>query len=142
MKGEALEALRVQIYREILLYPDARIVLVEPSCDEWPSLTLANHNVFRLDAEGQVVWQVRREDMGHMNWDYLNKEAKAEDPDIEGYFDPFNRLYMLDCPTMQTGEARSRVWQPGCKVYLNTRWWAYLLDIDTGIATCTGEQVK
>jgi hypothetical protein len=80
--------------------------------------------------------------MGHMNWDYLNKEAKVEDPNAEGYFDPFNRLYMLDCPTAQTGEARSRVWQPGCKVYLDTRWWVYLLDIDTGIATCTGDQVK
>jgi len=105
-------------------------------------LATANHNVFRLDAAGKVVWQVRRDDKGHMNWDYLNREARAEDPGCEGYFDPFNQLYLLDCSAPEAAEGESCFWQPGCRVYLNTRWWAYLLDIDTGIATCTGEQLK
>jgi len=119
-----------------------RLQNVYGSGDKWPSLTLANHNVFRLNGAEEVVWQVWRDDKGHMNWDYINREAQAEDPGCEGYFDPFQHIYLLGCSTPQAGKGRSLVWQPGFRVYLNTRWWTYLLDIDTGVATCTGDQLK
>lgn len=131
---------------QVIQLPDAHRIIrlqnVYGSGDVWPSLALANHNVFRLDAEGKVVWQVHRDERGHVNWEVRHAHAKEENPAAEGYFDPFSRLYMLDCPAAQSGENRSTIWQSGCKVYLVTRWWEYLLDLDTGIATCTGDQVK
>lgn len=117
-----------------------RLENVYGSGDIWPDLYTANHNVFRLDAAGNVVWQVRRDDKGHMNWDYLNAEAKAENPAAEGYFDPFWSLGMDESGAR--GAQPAGVFRPGCKVYLTTRWWAYELDVETGVATCTGDQIK
>jgi len=117
-----------------------RLENVYGSGDVWPDLHTANHNVFRLDASGKVIWQVRRDDKGHMNWDYLNAEAKADDPTTEGYFDPFWSLGMDERGALDVQPVG--VFRPGCKVYLTTRWWAYELDVETGIATCTGEQIK
>jgi len=131
---------------EILLSDQGRIVTAWPNTtggtfrDGWPDLHTANHNVFRLDASGKVIWQVRRDDKGHMNWDYLNAEAKADDPTTEGYFDPFWSLGMDERGALDVQPVG--VFRPGCKVYLTTRWWAYELDVETGIATCTGEQIK
>ncbi|HRK57438.1 MAG TPA: hypothetical protein PLQ67_07950, partial [Burkholderiaceae bacterium] len=117
------------------------------------SLELANHNVFRLNANNEVVWQVRRDDRGHMNWEYLNQEAKEKDPNSEGYMDPFTRMStgfferheVVDpdpfiCKRME--KTYYPDWAPDRLVWLSTRWWGYDLDPETGIATCTGEQVK
>ena len=111
-----------------------------------------NHNVFRLNANNEVVWQVRRDDRGHMNWEYLNQEAKEKDPTSEGYLDPFTGMstgFFERQPTGLTGPFQPTMqmvyfddWTSGRLVGLNTRWWGYDLDPETGIATCTGEQVK
>ena len=140
MKGEVLADLQVQIYRETVLPELGRIVLVEPLEDQWPSITLANHNVFRLDAAGKVVWQVRRDERGHVNWEVRHAHATKENPDAEGYFDPFQHLSLDE--TRAQSPAPQGAYRPGCVIYLLTRWWAYVLDVETGVATCTGEQVK
>ena len=149
MKGEALANLRAQIYREMLLQGDGRVVLVEPVENQWSSLTLANHNVFRLNAAGKVVWQVQRaENPTHASWDTLHELARRRhaegsldgDYSAEGFWDPFQHLG-LDETRAQSSEPKG-VYRPGCVIYLLTRWWAYVLDVETGVATCTGEQVK
>lgn len=148
MKGEVLNALQTQIYREVLLEGGNRVVLVEPAGEHWPSLSLANHNVFRLDAQNEVVWQVRRDERGHVNWEVRHAHAKRKhaegSPDgaygPEGYWDPFRSLGMDERQALSP-EPKS-IYRPGCVVYLVTRWWEYVLDVETGIATCTGDQVK
>lgn len=57
-----------------------------------------------------------------------------------GYLDPFTSLGMDERGAI---EAQPQgVWRPGCVVYLLTRSWSYVLDPETGVATCTGDQVK
>lgn len=157
MSGDFVDSIGLKVYQEIQFISGGRIVNAWPNTeggsfrDGWPSLDIANHNVFRLDAADNVVWQVRRvESPTHASWEELHELARrryaegsrdgAHGP--EGYWDPFNRLYMLDCPAVQSGEVKRMIWQPGCTVYINTRMTAYLLDVETGIATCTGDQLK
>ncbi|MDP2066527.1 MAG: hypothetical protein U1E02_09100 [Hydrogenophaga sp.] len=141
MKGEIIHGQRAVIYQEIPLPNGDRIVFADPEGDQWASLDLANHNVFRLDADNQVVWQVRRvETLGQLNWEVANRQAKEADPASEGYYDPFWNMGMKESEAA-SAEPRGQ-YRPGCIIYLTTRWWSYRLDADTGIATCTGDQVK
>ena len=160
MKGEILADLNFLIWHEIAMPDGGRIIDAWPIDQEhWPSLELANHNVFRLDAHNQVIWQVQRvETIGQMNWEVANRQAKEADPNCEGYFDPFtdmgNKFFeryaipikpssysRLECnPTV--GKKYFDTYVPGSLLGLRTHWWAYDLDPETGIATCTGEQLK
>ena len=159
MKGEILADLNFLIWHEIAMPDGGRIVDAWPIDQEhWPSLELANHNVFRLDAHNQVIWQVRREETGYVNWEARHRHAKEDDPNCEGYFDPFtdmgNKFFeryaipikpssysRLECnPTV--GKKYFDTYVPGSLLGLRTHWWAYDLDPETGIATCTGEQLK
>ena len=111
-----------------------------------------NHNVFRLNANNEVVWQVRREESEYVNWESRNQHAKEADPTSEGYMDPFAGMstgFFERRPTGLTGPFQPKIetvyfdeWAPGRLVRLNTSWWGYDLDPETGIATCTGDQVK
>ncbi|MEY3263121.1 MAG: hypothetical protein RL717_598, partial [Pseudomonadota bacterium] len=94
MKGEVLADLNFLIWHEIAMPDGGRIVDAWPIDQKhWPSLDLANHNVFRLDAHNQVIWQVTRvETIGQMNWEVANRQAKEKDPNCEGYYDPFTHL--------------------------------------------------
>lgn len=112
-------------------------------------IELANHNVFRLDANNQVVWQVRRVELPDTTaWEVMHERAKKWHADgspdgaytEQGYLDPFTSLGMDERGAL-TPEPQG-IWRPGCVVYLLTRWWSYVLDPETGIATCTGDQVK
>lgn len=140
MKGEIVRHLGFKIWHEVVMPDGGRIVDAWP-LDEtnWPSLELANHNVFRLDADRQVVWQVRRVEDGYVDWESRHRHAKAKDPSCEGYFDPFWGMSMGDEHGKYDPSNRYR---PGCEIYLQTQWWSYHLDPETGIATCTGVQIK
>jgi hypothetical protein len=104
--------------------PDAQRIIrlqnVYGSGDAWPSLALANHNVFRLDRDSNVVWQVQRDERGHVDWEVRNMHATAQNPTAEGYMDPFSSLDM-DESQAKNPEPRG-VYRAGCKVYLTTRW--------------------
>lgn len=149
MKGENLPRLGVDVYQEVPLGDGGRVVLTEPATPRWDDIELANHNVFRLNAQNEVVWQVKRvENTTRMPWDQLHAWAKAKHaegaPDGAytpmGYLDPFTSLGMDERGAI---EAQPQgVWRPGCVVYLLTRSWSYVLDPETGVATCTGDQVK
>ena len=153
MKGDIIHGQRAVIYQEIPLPNGDRIVFADPDGDRWASLELANHNVFRLDANNQVVWQVRRvETLGQLNWEVANRRAKEEDPACEGYADPFTNMStrFFECrsvPGVGSAPAKQEEiyfdeYAPGRLLWLTTHWWAYDLDPETGIATCNGEQVK
>ena len=59
-----------------------------------------NHNIFRLDKDGKVIWQVQRDDKGAINWERIMAEvAKGDkgDPEtIRRARKPFTTLYLLD----------------------------------------------
>lgn len=149
MRGEILKALQVQVSREIDFGLGQRIVSVNPLEPRWDDIELANHNVFRLNKRNEVVWQVRRvENPTRMPWDQLHAHAKQKhaegSPDgrytVMGYLDPFTSMGLDERSAIDV-ESKG-VWRPGCVVYLLTRSWSYVLDPATGIATCTGDQVK
>ena len=47
----------------------------------------------------------------------------------------------LDERSAITNEPKG-VWRSGCVIYLLTQRWSYVLDPETGVATCTGDQLK
>lgn len=149
MRGEVLKNLGVQISYEIEISLGHRLVSVNPLQSPWDNIDLANHNVFRLNAKNEVVWQVRRvENPGTPSWP--EKHAMAREWKSQGLIDgAFTDQGYLDPFTSMNLDERSAidpepqgVWRAGCVVYLLTRWWSYVLDPVTGVATCTGDQVK
>lgn len=157
--SEILEFCDLQVCEELSCEVRSRIVRLSPYSTsdyphgkDWPNLHTANHNIFRLDADNQVVWQIQRVEEDFVNWAARHQHAKEADPTCEGYFDPFNHMSLQFFerhslpykgpfhPTQET------IWfddyAPGRLLSLSTHWWAYDLDPITGIATCTGEQVK
>ena len=159
MNGEIISEIDVKIYQDIAMLDGGRIILGNPGYG-WLDVDLnaSNHNVFRLDAHNQVIWQVQREETGYVNWEARHRHAKEDDPNCEGYFDPFtdmgNKFFeryaipmkpssysRLECnPTV--GKKYFDTYVPGSLLGLHTHRWAYDLDPETGIATCTGEQLK
>ena len=139
---------------QILLPDGGQIICLYCKDGTEPDLSLhdTNHNVFRLDANDQVVWQVRRVEEGYVNWEVRHRHAKEKDPTCEGYFDPFNTMSTRffeyrSVPGIGSAPAKQEEvyfdeYAPGRLLWLITHRWAYDIDPETGIATCTGEQVK
>lgn len=152
MMGETFPVLNIKIYQEIPMPDGSRIVLADPINHYWHDICLANHDVFRIDCIGNVIWQVRREEHGFVNWESRNRHAKEADPNCEGYLDPFTgmgrkfferRQILHPQPFHPTTEdIVYDEYAPGRLLWLKTRRWGYDLDPETGIATCTGEQIK
>ena len=101
-----------------------------------------NHNVFRLDKNGKVIWQITRIDYPDTNWE--SKHQRAREKGEPGCIEPFIRFYVTyaDGTTktdLETGMAPDVIeWLPGCKVKMSnlgygTQW--FTLDVDTGVAT-------
>lgn len=155
MKGEIIPHINAQIYKEVNMPGGDRIIFVEPILDYWPSVDLANHNVFLLDQDNKVVWQVRREDKGYVNFEFLYARIKRPDLKKEEFFDPFTwmSLHFAEQIAPPQIDAEGKLlcpleynyfddYIPGRLILLTTRCWGYELDPETGIATCTGEQQK
>ena len=158
MKWEIIETLNLQVAHEIAMPDGGRIIRAAIWTGATKNLHTANHNVFRLDAHNQVIWQVTREETGYVNWESRHRHAKEDDPNCEGYYDPFtdmgNKFFKrraipekpssysrLECnPTVE--KIVFDTYAPGLLLGLRTHWWAYDLDPDTGVATCSGEQLK
>lgn len=153
---EILGFVDLQVYQSIRCFDRSRIVNLHPYSTpdhphgkDWSSLNLANHNIFRLDANQRVVWQIRRlENPTHANWEILHELAKRKHAEgafesyytADGYMDPFFNMTLDERGALAPESVG--IYRPGCKVYLTTRDWLYELDVETGIATCTGDQVK
>lgn len=142
MKGESIHALNIRVYLEIQLLDQGRIVLADPIGDHWHSLALANHNIFRLDKDGNVLWQVTRDERGKVNWSLLNELAQAKG--LEGAKHRFEAIW---CKNPLTGESSFDLetgtpipdfqWKPGMQIMARADGIAnnlYEIDIDTGIA--------
>jgi hypothetical protein len=149
MNFETIESLNIQVGDQVAMFGEDRLVRAATWTLATKELEIASHNVFRLNARNEVIWQVRRvENITRMPWDQLHVRAKAKysegSPDgaytAMGYLDPFTSMN-LDERNAIDPEPKG-VWRSGCVIYLLTHWWSYVLDPETGVATCTGDQVK
>lgn len=153
MMHEILPAADLKIYQEIDMPDGGRIVLANPAFG-WidKSVDAANHNVFRIDPAGRVVWQVRREEAGFVNWASRNQHAKEADPACDGYRDEFASMgtqFFIRHPTNDPRPFQPKFryelfdsYAPGRILGLSTYEFEYDLDPASGIATCTGMPVK
>lgn len=129
---------------QIILLPDGGRIVCFYYSSESTSLTSIedeNHNIYRLNAQGEVVWQVRRDDSNHPPdwWGILHSIARANGHD--GAREPFTEIHLeyADGSTSfdhQTYKWRNPCeWQPGCKIWLvGSAYQQYVLDAETGIA--------
>jgi hypothetical protein len=100
-----------------------------------------NHNIFRLNAQNEVIWQICRDDSNRPPnwWDILDYYARQEGQDAARY--PFWD-FVLEYPDgsnnnlPQTGTPPDEaIWTPGCTIWLRgSADQQYTLDPETGIA--------
>jgi hypothetical protein len=155
MKGDVIEKLSIQIYQEIYMPDQTRIIQADPIEDRWKSIDLANHNIFRLDADNQVIWQVVRDERFG-----VADEAAAEslEKQLEEKLKPFLRLesefYELDMSSISSEQTypkqseRFKTYHPGCYI---TAWAklgqdlnfliAYDINIETGLARRSNQPI-
>lgn len=99
-----------------------------------------NHNVYRLNAQGEIVWQVQRDDSNHPPdwWDVLHRVAREEGYD--GAHEPFTEFLLEYADGSNNKTAMETLplqaeWVPDCKVWLRgSAYQQYILDPETGIA--------
>lgn len=127
-------------WKEVVLPHSDRIIAASEYQNGNPlSLHDINHNIFRLDAKGNVVWQIKRDEQGKLNWEAMNKHA------IEDGFDgarwPFENLLVVHpdgtrIRDPKTGlDLKTDYWQPGCKIYSGSaQGQTYEIDIEQGVA--------
>ena len=128
--------------RRVLLPNGEQIVCCFCKTGSEPSLSLndANHNVFRLDKDGKIIWQVRRDDSNHPPdwWEGLHRHARERGED--GAREPFME-FMLEYPDGSSNKNSLEIlpdvaqWTPGCIIWLRgSAYQKYILDPETGIA--------
>ncbi len=144
--------LDILIYEKISMPDGGLIALVDPLGDDWKTLYLGNHNIFRFDSEYRVIWQVSRVEDGYVNWESRHRHAKEIDPTCEGYLDRFRSMgnqFFERRPLPYRGPFHPRFeivlfdeYKPGRLLGARTNWWGYDIDPETGVATCNGRQQK
>lgn len=105
------------------------------------SLHDVNHNIFRLNKQNKVIWQVQRNDTirGPGWWDRLHQHAREKGWD--GAHEPF-MYFVLKYPdgstniNSKTGDPPDvATWTPDCTIWLQgSAYQQYILDPETGIA--------
>jgi hypothetical protein len=133
-------------WRSILMPDRGRICLASHRGVKYKDLSLheRNHNLFRLDVNGNVLWQVRRDEGGA--FDVAAIQARAKELGIAGGhlsgWEPFMTLGLVHadgpCNLSETSSAgpEANVSVPGCTVRSSSLGGhGYVIDIDTRIAT-------
>lgn len=80
MIGEEIADLSLKVVREMRLRDGERIVLAGPIDYKWRHMSSINHNVFRLDMSGNIIWQVRRKEILFADWGKPDKTPVIIDP--------------------------------------------------------------
>lgn len=127
-----------------LQLPNGDTIMLAGRYDDGSALSLddANHNVYRLTADGEVVWQVRRVDSNRPAdwWEQMHKLARASGYD--GMRMPFAYIDLVypdgrRIHSDEHGDGKEiAVWEPGCRIeiYGYDGPQTYELDPETGIA--------
>ncbi len=143
-----------RMFDEIKMPDGGRIIRLYRWDENDPDLPLMieNHNIFRLGLNNEIVWRVKRKEDGYVNWESRNKHAKEDNPNCEGYSDPFLSMgsqFFERHPLPYKGPFHPKfeivafdTYKSGRLLGAATNWWGYDIDPETGVATCTGEQSK
>jgi hypothetical protein len=131
----------LKIWKTLHLPSNDQVALVSSYADgESLSLQDINHNIFRLNAQGEVVWQIKRDDTGKfINWESLHQHAREQGED--GAREPFMEFILKypdgsdninptnGCPPDEA------TWTPDCTIWLRgSAYQQYILDPETGVA--------
>jgi hypothetical protein len=104
-------------------------------------LYLVNHNLFRLAADGSLIWQVRRDEQGRYDYEHHRRMAiEANKPD-----EPSNPFMWIDPDELGVRDVQfTGSLVPGSKVrvgslvttmpYSQSYQMDYDLDVETGVA--------
>jgi hypothetical protein len=100
-----------------------------------------NHNLFRLDKDGNVIWQVKRDEGDERQWASSREKAESDNVGSVWTRSPFTNVVLkyADGSTNMdraTGNGPSVAsWVDGASAYCHTLdQKSYTLDIDTGVA--------
>jgi hypothetical protein len=128
---------------KILRLPENEIIFLADGYEDGDFLDNynENHNVFRQNAKGEIVWQVRRDDSNHPPDWWNNLDRHAREDGLDGARCPFTYI-TLKYPdgssniSPQTGDPPDEAtWTPGCTILLEgSAYQQYILDPETGIA--------
>jgi hypothetical protein len=130
------------IWKTLQLSGGDKIIASARYADDGSSLSLPdiNHNVYRLNPAGEVVWQVRRDDsiMPPDWWENMHRIAREQGQD--GKRKPFTYLVLeyQDGSRVTSDEQGDgtdiALWEPGSIIHLYGSGNDYVLDPETGIA--------
>lgn len=138
---------RLNSCQEVLLQDGGSVFIADSLVDgQNMSLHDHNHNIFRLDKGGNVIWQIQREEQGKIRWDLIMAEVakgdKGNPETIRKSRRPFTTLspifvkqgsYKEGNPLLE--EHKSNTWRNGFALIVRASSAVYELDIETGIAT-------
>ncbi|MFA7292944.1 MAG: hypothetical protein WC023_11940 [Rhodocyclaceae bacterium] len=131
-----------------LMLPDGQRLIVSSHYENKERLSVydENHNIFRLDAAGNVLWQIERnEGVVEEGFGGLRRAAERGETDAESGFlsgiEPF-MCFILHYPDGRnnidpnTGEPPDcAIWEPGVQVRTSSlSGWPYDVDIERGVA--------
>lgn len=111
--------------------PDGEQIILASSYEDGSPLSLNdyNHNLFRLNKEGEVIWQVKREEHGRLNWDAANRHAREDG--MDGARISFGEIRLSNAKHEWLHDINQ--WRPGLKLIALSRG-IYEVDIENGIA--------
>ena len=117
-------------FYQVNLPDEERIICLYCKDGTEPDLLLydSNHNIFRLDKTGKIIWQVQRDEQGKVNWEAAHEIERARGKDGERR--PFGELHVM---TDQGESTHSKTWLPGLVLRALSNG-IYEVDIETGIA--------
>ena len=130
--------LSVSTEDKVLLPDDSLIVLADsgvyPTWNLHGDLHFCNHNIFRLDKDGKVIWQVQREELGKIRWDRIMAEVDQKGEEGASFSRiPFGELWLEN---KDGNRFQSNIFVLGCKlIALASGGRNYEVDINTGVAT-------
>jgi len=141
-------------HKKMLFMPNSEIIVCfchQPPYAPKESIYDVNHNVFRLTAYNQIIWQVQRDDSNHPPgwWDTLNHHARQDG--LDGARCPFTDIALkypsgekpintkpanlIDEHEEESDDENELFWTPGCYIWLEgSAHQQYILDPNTGIA--------
>lgn len=132
----------LKVWKSIQL-PDAHLVVLVSTYASGEPLSPEdiNHNIFRLNAKGEIIWQVKRDDSVRRPdwWEVLHQQARERGED--GAREPFMNMVMTypdgssNCSPQDGNPPDEAIWTPDCTIWLNgSAYQQYILDPETGIA--------
>jgi|CXWL01.1.fsa_nt_gi hypothetical protein len=135
-------------FDEVKLPDGGRVILLYRWDENDPDLPLhdSNHNIFRLDKDGKVVWQVVRDEQGKVNWESCfslarekGKEHYARRPFMALSKEGFIRPGKFDSnnPTNMDEADISAEYKKGFVLRAVSESMDYEVDVETGIAKNT-----